>query len=113
MNPCARWSWIARTGDTIAITTALAGAGGFGKTTLAAALCHDDDTITAFDDGVLWATLGQSPNVQGELTRLYAALAGERPGSSDVEDAAQALAEKLEHKRCLIVDRRRLGGART
>jgi len=42
----------------IAITTALLGAGGFGKTTLAAALCHDDDVITAFDDGILWVTLG-------------------------------------------------------
>jgi hypothetical protein len=93
----------ARTGDTTAITTALAGAGGFGKTTLAAALCHDDGVVAAFDDGVLWATLGQSPNVQGELTRLYAALAGERPGFVSIEDAAQALAEKLEHKRCLIV----------
>ena len=92
-----------RTGDTIAITTALTGAGGFGKTTLAAALCHDDDVVAAFDDGVLWATLGQSPNVQGELTRLYAALTGERPGFVSIEDAAQALAEKLEHKRCLIV----------
>ena len=93
----------ARTGDTVAITTTLLGAGGFGKTTLAAGLCHDDEVIAAFDDGVLWATLGQSPNVQGELTRLYAALAGERPGFVSIEDAAQALAEKLEHKRCLIV----------
>ncbi|MEO7117211.1 MAG: TIR domain-containing protein [Caldimonas sp.] len=92
-----------RTGDTIAITTALAGAGGFGKTTLGAALCHDDDVVAAFDDGILWATLGQSPNVQGELTRLYAALTGERPGFVSIEDAAQALAEKLERKRCLIV----------
>jgi hypothetical protein len=93
----------AQTGDTIAITTALVGAGGFGKTTLAAALCHDDDVVAAFDDGVLWATLGQSPNVQGELTRLFAALTGERPGFVSVEDAAQALAEKLDQKRCLIV----------
>ncbi len=92
-----------RTGDTIAVTAALTGSGGFGKTTLAAALCHDDEVVSAFDDGVLWATLGQSPNVLGELTRLYAALTGERPGFISIEDAAQALAEKLEHKRCLIV----------
>ena len=44
----------------VVITTALQGAGGFGKTTLAMALCHDDDVITAFDDGVLWATLGEA-----------------------------------------------------
>ena len=92
-----------RTGDALAGTTTLAGAGGFGKTTLAIALCHDDEVGDAFDDGILWATLGQTPNVQGELTRLYAALVGERPGFVSVEDAAQALAEKLEHKRCLLV----------
>jgi ATP/maltotriose-dependent transcriptional regulator MalT len=41
----------------IAITTALTGACGFGKTTLAAALCHDEDILENFDDGVLWVTL--------------------------------------------------------
>ncbi len=90
-------------GDAVAITTALAGAGGFGKTTLAAALCHEDEIVSAFDDGILWATLGQNPNIQSELTRLYAALTGDRPGFFSPEDAAQALAEQLEHKRCLIV----------
>ncbi|HET9646568.1 MAG TPA: TIR domain-containing protein, partial [Burkholderiaceae bacterium] len=91
------------TQDAISIATVLAGAGGFGKTTLAAALCHDEAITDAFDDGVLWATLGQTPNIQGELTRLYAALTGERPGFISIEDAAQALGEKLEHKCCLIV----------
>ncbi|HEY6345987.1 MAG TPA: TIR domain-containing protein [Bryobacteraceae bacterium] len=43
----------------VAITTALSGAGGFGKTTLAAALCHDEDIIENFDDGILWVTLGR------------------------------------------------------
>jgi hypothetical protein len=33
----------------VAITTALSGAGGFGKTTLAAALCHDEDVVANFD----------------------------------------------------------------
>ena len=89
--------------DAAPVTAALAGAGGFGKTTLATALCHDDDIVLALDDGILWTTLGASPNVQGELTRLYAALTGERPGFVSVEDAAQALAEKLEHRNCLIV----------
>jgi len=87
----------------IAITTALTGAGGFGKTTLATALCHDDEIASAFDDGILWVTLGQTPNLQAELTRLYAALTGERPGFLSVEDASQALATKLEHLDCLLV----------
>ena len=87
----------------LAITTALQGAGGFGKTTLAAAMCHDDDVVTGFDDGILWATLGERPNVQQELTRLYAALTGERPTFVDAEDASIELAARLEDKNCLIV----------
>src|SRR4029453_12643570 len=87
----------------VVITTALQGAGGFGKTTLAIALCHHDDVITAFDDGILWATLGNSPKVQHELTKLYAALTGERPSFLDIDDAAINLAERLDQRTCLIV----------
>src|SRR5262245_33559825 len=89
--------------DPIAITTAVTGAGGFGKTTLACALAHDDDLILAFDDGILWTTLGEDPNVADALAKLYAGLTGERPTFRDAEDAATTLAEKLEHKNCLIV----------
>jgi hypothetical protein len=87
----------------VAITTALQGAGGLGKTTLAAALCHDEDIVTSFDDGILWATLGETPNVLGALTKVYAALTGERPGFVDIEDASLNLAQKLEDKNCLVV----------
>lgn len=87
----------------LALTTALHGAGGLGKTTLAAALCHHDETIMNFDDGILWVTLGKHPNVHEGLTKLYAALTGERPGFVDQEDAVFHLAEKLEDKNCLIV----------
>ena len=82
---------------------ALRGAGGYGKTTLAAAVCHEDAVIEAFDDGILWVTLGQTPNLLNELIKLYAALTGERPGFVDAEDAARELALKLENKNCLIV----------
>jgi WD40 repeat protein len=82
---------------------ALHGAGGLGKTTLAAALSHHDETIMNFDDGVLWVTLGKHPNIHEALTKLYAALTGERPGFIDQEDAVFNLAEKLADKNCLIV----------
>lgn len=87
----------------VAITTALHGVGGFGKTTLAIALCHDDDVITAFDDGILWTTLGENPNPLEALTRLYAALTGDRPGFVDTHDAAYNLSQKLEGRNCLLV----------
>jgi NB-ARC domain len=54
--------------------------GGLGKTTLAAALCHHDDIIAMFDDGILWVTVGSQPNVYQGLAKLYAALTRERPG---------------------------------
>lgn len=84
-------------------TVALHGAGGFGKTTLATALCHHDDVITVFDDGILWVTLGPKPDVLEGLTTLYAALTGNRLGFVDEEDAAHHLVEVLEDKSCLIV----------
>ena len=88
----------------VAITTALQGAGGFGKTTLAKTLCHDDDIIDAFTDGILWVELGQqAPDVLGGLTALYQALTGEQPGFTRVEQAAQQLAARLEDKTALIV----------
>lgn len=85
------------------VTTALQGGGGFGKTTLASILCHHENIISAFDDGILWATLGERPNIQGELTKLYAALTGERPPFIDSDDASIQLAERLDQKNCLLV----------
>ncbi len=89
--------------EPVAIPTALSGAGGFGKTTLATALCHDEDVVQNFDDGILWVTLGQNPNVMSNLVTVYAALTGERPGFANEDDAAFQLAQKLEDRTCLLV----------
>jgi hypothetical protein len=87
----------------VAIATALSGAGGFGKTTLAAALCHDDDIATNFDDGIVWVTLGQTPNLMAALGTAYDALTGDHPAFSSVEDAAFQFGQKLEGRSCLVV----------
>jgi len=87
----------------VAITAALRGAGGYGKTMLARAICHDGRVRRAFKDGVLWVTLGQPPDVLGGLRKLYAALTGERPPFVDVEDAASALAARLGDGAYLLV----------
>jgi hypothetical protein len=47
---------------TVALTTALLGAGGYGKTTLANALCRDDDVRFEFFDGILRARNGKERN---------------------------------------------------
>ena len=89
--------------NSVAITTSLTGAGGFGKTTLASALCHDEKVQTAFDDGVLWVTLGEHPNVTAELTKMYRALTDENPGFVDANEGANMLAEKLADRDILMV----------
>ena len=53
----------------VAITTALQGGGGFGKTTLAIALCHDETVRVAFDDGILWLQFRQDMT-QADLLNL-------------------------------------------
>jgi WD40 repeat protein len=89
--------------STVTLTTSLQGAGGLGKTTLAAALCHDERMVEAFYDGILWATLGQEPKLIEELSKLYVALTGQRPTFLDEDDAAYHVARALEDKRCLLV----------
>src|SRR5260370_11551623 len=42
--------------EPVAITAALRGAGGYGKTTMARALCHHERIPHAFDAGLLWLT---------------------------------------------------------
>jgi hypothetical protein len=91
-------------GEPVAITAALKGAGGFGKTTLAQALCHDDDVQEAFHHGILWITLREHPgDLTGRIVDLIETLSGERPGYTSEEAAAQKLAEILADRRCLVV----------
>jgi NB-ARC domain/WD domain, G-beta repeat len=91
-------------GEPVAITAALKGAGGYGKTTLARALCHDDEVQDAFHDGILWVTLGEAPgDLMGRVQDLIQALTSERPGFAALEAAAGHLAELLADRRCLIV----------
>jgi WD40 repeat protein len=87
----------------VAITTALQGAGGFGKTTLAAALCHTPAVINAFPDGILWITLGETPRLMDALTKLCDALNTNRPSFVDEEQGAITLTTLLQDRRCLIV----------
>jgi len=90
--------------EPIAITAALRGAGGYGKTTLAKALCHDERIQNAFDDGILWVTLGENPgDLTGRVEDLIYTLSGERPGFSSVQAAAARLAELLVDRDILLV----------
>jgi WD40 repeat protein len=91
--------------DPVAISAALRGAGGYGKTTLAAALCHDEEVQNVFDDGVLWVTLGQSPgDLTARVQELIRTLTGEPPaGFVSLEGATARLVELLADRQILIV----------
>jgi hypothetical protein len=82
---------------------ALVGAGGTGKTVLAAAACHDSRVVEVFYDGILWTKLGSLPNMISAITELYVALTSERPAFLSVDDAAAALREVLSSRRSILV----------
>ena len=76
-------------GDAVAITAALKGAGGYGKTTLAKALAHDGDIQEAYFDGTLWVELGENPdNVLALISDLIVRLTGSPPNLQTTGAAA-------------------------
>lgn len=85
------------------ITASLVGAAGFGKTTLAAALCHDEDIVENFDGGILWVTLGQTPDLASSLLTAYSALTGERLSFAGPEHIAFRLGQILEQNNFLLI----------
>lgn len=88
----------------VALTASITGAGGFGKTTLAQALCQDQRVRDAFPDGILWVELGEHPDsLVGKLNGLAYKITGENPNLADIFIASAHLAEHLENKTILLV----------
>jgi TIR domain-containing protein/NB-ARC domain-containing protein len=92
-------------GDAVtAITAALRGAGGYGKTTLAKALAHHPDIQDAYFDGILWAEIGEKPDrLLATLSDLIVLLSGERPALETINAAAAKLGEALGDRRILLI----------
>jgi hypothetical protein len=90
--------------EPLAITAALQGAGGFGKTTLAIALCHDERVQETFHDGILWVTLGENPgDLTAKVNDLIRILSPQEPGFANVEAASVRFAEFLVERVMLLV----------
>ncbi|MCL4255690.1 MAG: TIR domain-containing protein, partial [Anaerolineae bacterium] len=99
--------------DAVAMTTALKGAGGYGKTTLAKAVARDIRIQGAFDDGILWVTLGEEllsrkgdelkNALIGRVLELIDNLTGQRPVSDSLEMARTKLAEAISDLYILLV----------
>ncbi|HUZ54402.1 MAG TPA: NB-ARC domain-containing protein [Streptosporangiaceae bacterium] len=84
-------------GVPVALTTGLVGAGGFGKTTLAARACHDRAVRRRFRAGV-WVTVGRDLDEAGlaaKISGVVRGLGGEAAAFADVEQAGRALAGAL------------------
>lgn len=88
----------------VQVLTAVRGWPGIGKTATATILARDPDIIAAFPDGVLWTSLGPSPNLLSELATWGRAL-----GTDDIlraptlKEAAALLATLLHKKRMLLI----------
>jgi WD40 repeat protein len=85
------------------VQVAVHGPAGFGKSTLALSLCHDEDVTTRFHDGILWVSLGRHPDVFRELEFVHRALTGVNTGAIDVREAARGIGQRLARRRCLLV----------
>jgi WD40 repeat protein len=91
-------------GGAVALTAALRGAGGFGKSALASRLCHDPDVQRAFVDGILHVELGEKPdNLGTRIADLVEVLTGERSGLQTLGALSAKLAEALGERRYLLV----------
>ncbi len=85
------------------VITAIHGLGSVGKSTLAAALAHDAEIQSRFCDGILWATLGQQPNVLSLLSGWVQALGDYSFKPTSVEATSSHLRTLLYDKAVLLV----------
>ncbi|WP_328474847.1 NB-ARC domain-containing protein [Actinoplanes sp. NBC_00393] len=96
------------TGRTVGITTALHGAGGFGKTTLAAMVCRDRRVQKRFQGRIYRVTLGRDLRDRAAIASKVCDLAeminGKRTALEDVRLAGEHLGRILDsHKPVLLV----------
>lgn len=87
----------------VQLLTAVRGWPGVGKTTVAAALAHDQALTAAFPDGLLWASLGQNPNLIGQLDIWVRELGSALLEREDAVLASRQLASILREKCMLLI----------
>ena len=85
------------------VVSAIHGLGSVGKSTSAAALAHDGDIQNHFNDGILWATLGQEPNVLQRLTDWVHGLGDYNYPVTDMHSTSLHLRTLLTDKAMLLV----------
>lgn len=86
-----------------ASVTVIQGWPGVGKSTTVALLAHDDVMREQFPDGVLWASLGETPDVFGELVTWAEALGLGAGQTARVDILSAQLAGALRDRRVLLI----------
>jgi hypothetical protein len=75
-----------------------------GKTTVATALAHDPEVALVYPDGVLWTSVGQTPDLLSGLAHWGLALGtDELLRLKTVQDAKERLAAILRERRMLLI----------
>ncbi|MEL6940769.1 MAG: NB-ARC domain-containing protein, partial [Cyanobacteria bacterium J06598_1] len=85
------------------VVSAIYGLGGIGKSVLASKLAHDKEIQSRFDDGILWATLGQNPDILPLLSGWIQALGDYDYKPTAIESATNHLRTLLFDKQMLLV----------
>lgn len=83
---------------------ALHGMGGIGKSVMARALCDDPELQAVFADGILWVTLGQTPDLIPCLRDWIGALGGSITETAPTVERLKAiLGDLLRERACLLI----------
>lgn len=88
----------------VQVLTAVRGWPGVGKTATATVLARDLDIAKTFPDGVLWASLGEKPDLRLEMSAWAHALKTTNlPHSLTLKEIVILLTELLKNKRTLLI----------
>ena len=78
--------------SSLSVAATITGARGFGKTTLAKALCHDPQIIKSFQDGFIFVELGpKATNPVSNLNKLYSLLTSKKLEQDNIESLVMEL----------------------
>ena len=77
---------------------------GIGKSTLGAAIANDRDIINHFQDGILWVSLGEKPDLVSEQLKWIRLLSDEQYlYSQDISHTSDLLRKHLAQRKALLV----------